>query len=257
MALAAALAVVLAVTGAGAAAAATAVYLDSPGWTVSVRDTGSLSIDGTYGAPAGFGGNALVLRTPEGNDKAQFMKTAAGEDLDAAMADVSYSTYRDPASTASAVQVPSINVVIDYNGAAADGFTTLVFEPVYNTEQGPILAGTWQSWDADGQAKWWSTKNIPGVCDFNCFVPLSVILAANPEATLAGFGVNQGGGNPGLIGASDALTINGETFDFEKKVTLEGKDQCKDGGWTTSQDPVFVNQGDCVSYFASGGKTHS
>lgn len=31
-----------------------------------------------------------------------------------------------------------------------------------------------------------------------------------------------------------------------------GKDQCKDGGWQTMGG--FKNQGDCVSFFATGGK---
>ena len=40
---------------------------------------------------------------------------------------------------------------------------------------------------------------------------------------------------------STNISINGYT-----------KDQCKDGGWQSFG--VFKNQGDCVSYFATGGK---
>ncbi|HLJ69599.1 MAG TPA: hypothetical protein VKX16_19760 [Chloroflexota bacterium] len=32
------------------------------------------------------------------------------------------------------------------------------------------------------------------------------------------------------------------------------KDQCKNGGWQNFNNPTFKNQGDCVSYVASGGK---
>lgn len=32
------------------------------------------------------------------------------------------------------------------------------------------------------------------------------------------------------------------------------KDQCKKGGWQTFDNPPFKNQGDCVSYVATGGK---
>jgi hypothetical protein len=32
------------------------------------------------------------------------------------------------------------------------------------------------------------------------------------------------------------------------------KDQCKNGGWKTFNNPSFKNQGDCVSYVATGGK---
>ena len=32
------------------------------------------------------------------------------------------------------------------------------------------------------------------------------------------------------------------------------KDECKKGGWQTFDDPTFKNQGDCVSFIATGGK---
>jgi hypothetical protein len=32
------------------------------------------------------------------------------------------------------------------------------------------------------------------------------------------------------------------------------KDQCKNNGWTTFNNPAFKNQGDCVSFVATGGK---
>jgi hypothetical protein len=32
------------------------------------------------------------------------------------------------------------------------------------------------------------------------------------------------------------------------------KDQCKDGGWQDFNNPAFKNQGNCVSYVATGGK---
>jgi hypothetical protein len=34
------------------------------------------------------------------------------------------------------------------------------------------------------------------------------------------------------------------------ETVLQNKDQCKHGGWATSTEPVFRNQGDCVSHFA-------
>lgn len=37
-------------------------------------------------------------------------------------------------------------------------------------------------------------------------------------------------------------------------VVPTSKDQCKKSGWKTFNDPSFKNQGDCVSYIASGGK---
>lgn len=39
------------------------------------------------------------------------------------------------------------------------------------------------------------------------------------------------------------------------------KDQCKDGGWKQFKDengkPLFKNQGQCVAFFASGGKVNN
>ena len=53
----------------------------------------------------------------------------------------------------------------------------------------------------------------------------------------------------------DNVTINGTTYTFEDGV-LNSKDQCKDGGWMdfTSAPGPFKNQGDCVSFVATGGK---
>jgi hypothetical protein len=36
--------------------------------------------------------------------------------------------------------------------------------------------------------------------------------------------------------------------------SVPSKDQCKNGGWATFSNPSFKNQGDCVSYSATGGR---
>jgi hypothetical protein len=43
-------------------------------------------------------------------------------------------------------------------------------------------------------------------------------------------------------------------FTVVATVSLANKDACKNNGWKTSNTPVFKNQGDCVSYFATGGR---
>jgi hypothetical protein len=50
----------------------------------------------------------------------------------------------------------------------------------------------------------------------------------------------------------DNVMINSTKYTFE----AETKDSCKKGGWQdfTSSPGPFKNQGDCVSFFASGGK---
>ena len=84
---------------------------------------------------------------------------------------------------------------------------------------------------------------------------------ANPNAAILSFGVNVGHGPAGTFnGNADALTLglntNTTVYNFEHAITLVGKDERKDGGWMTSTSTTFKNQGDCVSFFASAGKTH-
>jgi hypothetical protein len=169
---------------------------------------------------------------------------------------LSYATYRDPASTAPPVQLPSMNIEVDYNGpAVAGGYTSLVFEPVYNPDQGAIVSGAWQSWRGI-PGIWWSTRPINGCGTPPCYQSWSDIVAANPDATiLGGFGVNQGSGSGGLIAATDALKIaaNGSSwaYNFEPFRTPLTKDDCKNGGWQNlraADGSSFKNQGQCVSY---------
>ena len=49
----------------------------------------------------------------------------------------------------------------------------------------------------------------------------------------------------------NSITFAGTTYTFAEPVVLTSKDQCKKDGWKTSTSPVFKNQGDCVSSFAS------
>lgn len=212
-------------------------------WVIYTRAAGSAAFRlGPGAAPLGVG--SLQLSTPTSSDKVYAFNY---EHIGQRLADVSaigYSTYQE--SAAVGVQVPSINIEIDKNGGSFQpgDYATLVFEPVYNTDQGAVAPGSWQSWDAynGGSARWWSTRTLPGgICAFSCYATWSQIVAANPNATiLGGFGVNQGSGNPGLTADVDALTLNSTTYDFEPS-----RGDCKKGGWEA--DGEFRNQGDCVS----------
>jgi hypothetical protein len=46
------------------------------------------------------------------------------------------------------------------------------------------------------------------------------------------------------------------TVQLRAAVVLGGKDECKNGGWATSDAPVFENQGQCVSHFTSGKRAN-
>jgi hypothetical protein len=49
------------------------------------------------------------------------------------------------------------------------------------------------------------------------------------------------------------ITVNGQ-LQVPAPTTPTSKDQCKHGGWKNFTNPAFKNQGDCVSFVATGGK---
>ncbi len=227
-------------------------------WVLYTRLAGNGTfVAGPGTPPAGTGSIQFV--TPTGADKVTlFNFEYVGEplvDLDA----LSYYTYR---TAGFEQQVTALNIQVDVNGAAPGGFTTLVFEPVYNTTQGAVVSGEWQEWDAynGGNAIWWSSNPIPGAPNRDTFVTWNTILAQNPDAiVVGGLGFNQGSGNPALTAAADALTVGfGEeqtTYDFELFKRAAAGADCKNGGWQSvkrADGSSFKNQGDCVSYVNNG-----
>jgi hypothetical protein len=321
--------------------------LPTNNWVLFTRagtpSTAGQFVNGPGTPPLGSG--SLRLETATGNEKVYLFNY---DHIGTPLADIDvigYSTYRN---TGNFSQVSSINIQVDYNGDAPGGFTTLVFEPVYNLAQGAVVNSVWQTWDAfaNGTAVWWSSNTIPGAASPNqtscnpvpCYVTWNTILANNPQAVIVGgFGINQGSGNPNLNANVDALAIgvDGVTtvYDFEYDVndpvvtvpadiivpptspagavvefeaTAEDvedgaltpvcnpasgstfpigttevectatdsggntgsatfnvtvltmppatQDECKNGGWQTFNNPVFKNQGDCVSSVVSKGK---
>ncbi|MBC7593187.1 MAG: hypothetical protein H7288_04495 [Kineosporiaceae bacterium] len=73
---------------------------------------------------------------------------------------------------------------------------------------------------------------------------------AFPDAVVTAFGFSLGSGVKG-DGVLNAINFAATRYTFETQTVLAGKDNCKKGGWETSTSPVFKNQGDCVSSFAS------
>jgi hypothetical protein len=227
-------------------------------WVLYTRNAGTgLFTTGPGSPPLGVG--SITFGTPTGADKVQLFNY---DHIGTRLADVrsmSYYTYR---TVGLDQQVTAINVEVDVNGAAAGGFTTLVFEPVYNTAQGAVVNGRWQPWDAynGGNAIWWSSSPIPGALTRDDFVTWNSIVAANPNAIIVGgFGLNQGSGNPGLVSSVDALHFDTPsssiTYDFEPYHVATNKDACKNDGWRTlrrADGSSFKNQGDCVSYTNNG-----
>ena len=49
------------------------------------------------------------------------------------------------------------------------------------------------------------------------------------------------------------MQFNDTIYNFELGRRPASKDECKNGGWETFNDPAFKNQGDCVSYVNAQG----
>jgi hypothetical protein len=86
----------------------------------------------------------------------------------------------------------------------------------------------------------------------------------SPGSNIRAFALNVGdssGSDIGLDGYLDNVAVDitgGVTiYDFEPATTPVNKDECKKGGWMTFNTPVFKNQGECVSFVASGGKSQN
>ena len=191
--------------------------------------TAGAFVNGPGTPPAGVG--SLQLTTATGAEKVYlFNYDHVGKPI-TGIDDIIYHTYR---TAGSAQQVAALNVQIDFNGSAPGGFSTLVFEPVYNTTQGAVVSGEWQDWIADGSGIWWSTQPIIGQCagaTAACDQTWDYIVANNPNATILGVGINQGSGNPGLISNVDAFTFDEVTYDFESPDTdgdgvVDSDDEC-------------------------------
>ncbi|MFC5062501.1 hypothetical protein [Actinomycetospora atypica] len=185
------------------------------------REGGKAEVSDEVGAPTGGGKAALRLSTPGANDKASYVApvSAAATSLAAWIPTAAYSAYKLAGGDAN--QFPSLQLTVDPNGAAAGGFSTLTYEPIYNTATDSTTAGQWNRYAA-GKGNWCSTRAIPGVieesqrsCSNGGAKPLSDYVAAAPDLVVTGVVINQGSGNPGLESAVDLVTTPDTTYDFE------------------------------------------
>ncbi len=94
------------------------------------------------------------------------------------------------------------------------GWTTLVWEPVYNGGvNGPTAGFVTKSNLENGI--WWSSNAIDGAPNRDTFVSLSTIIAANPNAKVVAYGVNVGSGTPNATSYVDDVTFMGDVSNFE------------------------------------------
>jgi hypothetical protein len=193
------------------------------GLTHFTRDPGSgtseISDELAPPAPAGGGEAALRLMTPTDPDKAAVRSVEdAGSALAAWIPTAAYSAYQNAADND--VQFPSMQLVVDFNGDAVGGFSTLTYEPVYN-DGDDMTPNQWHRYRA-GEGEWCSTREIPGViaanetkCANGGDKPLSAYIAAQPNIIVNALLINQGTFNPGLDAGVDLVSTPSTTYDFE------------------------------------------
>jgi hypothetical protein len=239
-------------------AAATTVVVtptNTQGWyAVDVRTGGEINYvaDATSPYPTG----ALQLKTDNTNGaKAQYLKSA-----NVPLSTVNELSYATKQVSGPSVAAASYQLVVDLNGATPGGIGTLVYEPYYN---GIVTPTIWQQWDVSAGQFWSSQSFTEGMCSVENgqggapFYTLAGLKAVCPNAVILGFGVNVGTYNPNYNVETDGVNFNGTTYDFELTNVPTAKEQCKNGGWqnvTDADGHAFKNQGDCVSYVATGGK---
>lgn len=223
------------------------------------------------GSPAGLGSSSLELATT--SDVTSKAVYAHPENIKLAdLSSASYWTKQVAASSDGGSASMVLGVDLDGNGSWD---TNLVFEPYWQNnlspDAAPVMKGEWQKWDVKGGALWSTRAFGSGDAAIQAgsggapFYTLENILANYPEAKLTGIGVNVGSYNTDYTIDIDGVELNGMTYNFEKTagnsggVTPTDKDQCKKDGWKTLKNVdgrMFKNQGQCVSFVASG-KAHT
>lgn len=256
------------------ASAATSTVVVTPGntqgWSSEgTRTNGSVSFVSDSSAPLGVGALSLITgASTQGTsqDKAIYMHSAT-----VPLASVNTLGYSSKQNSASFVSgMPSYQLPVCLYGVTPTGcvaspnttttnksFATLVYEPYVSEGNSAVQTGVWQTWDV-GSGKLWSTRTegILTKSQGEFTYSLAQLKAGFPNAVVTGYGVNVGSNNPNYNTEVDAFTFNETTFDFEPTVSVSDKDACKNDGWKTSNTPVYKNQGDCVSSFASKNKAN-
>lgn len=261
MGLVAVLAAALATVAAAATVVVAPTNAASLGWAAANAGSGTVTFTNSFGAPSGLGTGALELTTTASNsDKAFYATDAVSGTALSSITSLSYWTYRNLGPSYGAA---SLQVVIDTGADPAtcasgqSSWTTLVYEPYWNTSAGAGVAGSvpaaWTQWSIGStRGVFWSSKTTCGGslvagAGGAPFYTLDQVLAAYPNATLLALGVNVGTYNPSYDVAVDGVTIDDVTYDFETAATPPtAADQCKNDGWQSFG--TFKNQGDCVSY---------
>ncbi len=215
------------------------------GWVTEGDAIMEFVVDGT--APAGSG--ALRMSASAEPQYGMFWKDSTGTQTNAADLNVSYMTKRvsGPAHAA-----PSYVLLVDKDGNATtqDGFYA-IYEPAYN-DTGSEDYNIWNKWDITAESNfWYATAYEPKPDGAVNYTSLNSALANHPNATISAVVLNIGTGNAGWSMLVDSVVTPENEYDFEPTMSPDSKDSCKDGKWTTFNNPTFKNQGQCVSSVAN------
>lgn len=142
--------------------------------------------------------------------------------------------------------VPGFQLVVDFDGnGARDGI--LIGEP-------GVYGNDWWLNNAAAQFVKDGAPSHTGGSGSANHGTLDQWRSAFPDAEVLAFGFSLGSGVKG-DGILNAINFAGTRYTFSVPVILKSKDECKQDGWKTSTAPVFKNQGECVSSFASPKKS--
>lgn len=180
------------------------------------RGRGSREFTDRFGAPPEGGPDALVLSTPGDEDKVQFLTGEVAGPLERFRSS-SYYALRAPSSTADPGPAPSFQIGVDINGGRLEPreLWVLTFRP------GTDAPGTWNRYDT-GAGRYCLTRQIGAVdayeagCGDGDPQTLDEIIEQHPGVSVLVAGVNQGGGEGGLVGAVDLMQVGSTVYDFER-----------------------------------------
>ncbi len=181
------------------------------------------------------------------------------------------------ASAAPSLKLTFFNAVCDDGASGGDCFATLVYEPTWNgptsTSASPASTNpATDEWTAvtidEDTGLFWTTggfgfANTAGGPPIKTLAEWRTALSSDfGDAVLFQVSVGVGSFNQGQIGYFDDVDIShafgsgfNESYDFEPPIGPPlDKTECMAGGWMTFNTPTFRNQGDCVSFVATGGK---
>lgn len=228
----------------------------------ATQSGGEVAFVQDWGAPSGLGSASLQLSTIDENpSKASLLTNQfAGTPL-SEITELSFWTYQ-----ASGPDLAAATYQVQISLDGGDTFCgTMVFEPYWQNngspDSAPVVNGQWQEWTNAENGEWWSTCDALGTGIAGPpFTSITDVADDHPDAVVLAIGTSIGTSNPDWTVAVDGLTFGtttgSTTFNFD--VTPADKDDCKKGGWQNLADGdgnEFVNQGDCVSFVASNGRT--